>query len=78
MVMVSGINANEGKVQLDVWGLATAAAGTPGRLAVDVTRKPLIKMVWYGLWVVLAGGALSTFKRLRQSLRVDALPPAAR
>jgi cytochrome c-type biogenesis protein CcmF len=73
MVLVSGINANEGKVQIDVWGLAGEAATEPARLALDVTRKPLIKMVWYGLWVVLAGGLLSTFRRLTQSRRLDAL-----
>ena len=29
------------------------------KLSVDVTRKPLIQLVWYGLYVVLAGGVLA-------------------
>ena len=74
-VLVSGINANDGKVQLDVVGLPSQAAGQPARLAIDVTEKPLIQLVWYGLYVVLFGGALSTWKRLRQSRRLDGLSP---
>jgi cytochrome c-type biogenesis protein CcmF len=37
------------------------------RLSIDVTRKPLIKLVWYGFYVVLAGGLISTVFRLREA-----------
>jgi cytochrome c-type biogenesis protein CcmF len=67
-VMVSGINATTGKVLLDLGGLANAA-----RLSLDVTRKPLISLVWGGLYVVLAGGILSTINRLRQARKLDSL-----
>ncbi len=67
-VMVSGINATTGKVRLDLGGLANAA-----RLSLDVTRKPLISLVWGGLYVVLAGGILSTLNRLRQVRKLDSL-----
>ena len=67
-VMVSGINATTGKVLLDLGGLANAA-----RLSLDVTRKPLISLVWGGLYVVLAGGILSTVNRLRQVRKLDSL-----
>jgi cytochrome c-type biogenesis protein CcmF len=67
-VMVSGINATTGKVLLDLGGLANAA-----HLSLDVTRKPLISLVWGGLYVVLAGGILSTVNRLRQVRKLASL-----
>jgi cytochrome c biogenesis factor len=44
-----------------------------GRLALDVTSKPLISLVWGGLYVVLAGGILATVNRLRQARQLDTL-----
>jgi cytochrome c-type biogenesis protein CcmF len=67
-VMIEGINASNGKVLLDLGGVAN-----PGRLALDVTRKPLISLVWGGLYVVLAGGILATVNRLRQARLLDSL-----
>jgi len=61
-VYVSGLNATNGAVQLEVMGVAN-----PARLSVDVTRKPLINLVWYGLYVVLAGGAMAALQRLREA-----------
>ncbi len=43
----------------------------PARLSVDVTRKPLIQMVWFGLYIILGGGALATLHRFRQAKRID-------
>jgi cytochrome c-type biogenesis protein CcmF len=67
-VMVSGINATAGKVRLDLDGVAN-----PARLSLDVTRKPLISLVWGGLYVVLAGGILATVNRLRQARKLESL-----
>lgn len=61
-LFLSGINASTGQVQLEVDGRST-----PARLSVDVTRKPLIKLVWYGLYIVLAGGFMATLQRLREA-----------
>ena len=66
---MTGINPNAGKVQFDVAGVAVE--GKPAKLSIDVTRKPLIQLVWGGLYVILAGGALSTWKRFRGALAVD-------
>jgi cytochrome c-type biogenesis protein CcmF len=60
-VFVSGINATSGAVQLELTGIAN-----PSKLSVDVTRKPLIQMVWGGLYVILFGGILATAQRFRQ------------
>jgi cytochrome c-type biogenesis protein CcmF len=61
-VLVSGINAGTGAVQIETTGLANAA-----KLALDVTRKPLIQLVWGGLYVVLFGGILTLIQRFRQA-----------
>lgn len=61
-LFLSGINASTGKVEIQVEGLPNRA-----KLAIDVTHKPLINLVWYGLYVVLAGGLLATAQRWRDA-----------
>jgi cytochrome c-type biogenesis protein CcmF len=70
-VLVSGINAATGAVQLDLVGLTPQAEATPAKLAVDLTRKPLINLVWFGLYIVLGGGILATAQRLRESFLLE-------
>jgi cytochrome c-type biogenesis protein CcmF len=65
-VMVSGINAANGAVQLAVTGVAN-----PARLSIDVTEKPLIQLVWGGLYVVLIGGILALIQRARQARALE-------
>lgn len=60
-IFVSGINATNGAVQLDLTGVPN-----PAKLSIDVTKKPLIQLVWGGLYVVLFGGILATVQRLRE------------
>jgi cytochrome c-type biogenesis protein CcmF len=67
-VFVSGINASSGAVQLDVSGVAS-----PAKLSIDVTKKPLIQMVWGGLYVVLIGGVLTLIQRFRQMRMLEAI-----
>lgn len=67
-IFVAGINASEGAVQFQVTGISD-----PPKLSVDVTRKPLIQLVWFGLYIVLGGGAVATFSRLRQVQRREAV-----
>jgi cytochrome c biogenesis factor len=55
-------------VRLDLGG-----AANPSHLALDVTTKPLISLVWGGLYVVLAGGILAAVNRVRQVRQLDAL-----
>lgn len=75
-VTVSGINANEGKVELRIFGLGGVEV-EPARLSLDVTKKPLIQLVWFGLYVVLAGGLLSMTRRLKQARQFDEVAEAA-
>jgi cytochrome c-type biogenesis protein CcmF len=72
-VALTGINAAEGGVRLAFAGIGEGTSGAPAKLAVDVTEKPLIKLVWYGLIVVLLGGAGATFHRLRQAQMLDTI-----
>jgi len=72
---VGGINATAGAVHLLFDGVGKSA-GTPGRLSLDVTRKPLVGLVWWGIYVVLAGGILALVARARQVRKLDLLPPA--
>ncbi|HVG06957.1 MAG TPA: cytochrome c-type biogenesis CcmF C-terminal domain-containing protein [Thermoanaerobaculia bacterium] len=67
-IFVSGINASDGAVQFQVTGISN-----PAKLSIDVTRKPLIQLVWYGLYIVLLGGAVATFNRLWQVRRREAV-----
>jgi cytochrome c-type biogenesis protein CcmF len=71
-IFVSGINASDGQVRFEVTGVSN-----PARLSIDVTRKPLINLVWYGLYIVLLGGAIATTQRLRQAMKRDAIQPSA-
>jgi cytochrome c-type biogenesis protein CcmF len=71
-VFLTGINATDGSIQLVARGLTAASAGgIPPRLSLDVTKKPLINLVWYGLYVVLAGGGLAAVHRFRQARLLD-------
>ncbi len=69
---MTGINPGVGKVQIDVVGVETEPV--LAKLSLDVTRKPLINLVWYGLYVVLAGGLLATWQRFRGARQVDSMP----
>ena len=78
-VYVEGIDPAGGQVRLAVQGLPgmSGAAGRPPALSVDVTEKPLIQLVWIGLWVILMGGALAVVNRLRQAMQpASATDPA--
>jgi cytochrome c-type biogenesis protein CcmF len=78
-VAVAGINASAGNVRLAFRGLPgmPSDAGEPAILSVDVSRKPLIQLVWFGLYVILLGGVLSTVYRLRQALSGRTVPKPA-
>ncbi|HEX6900472.1 MAG TPA: cytochrome c-type biogenesis CcmF C-terminal domain-containing protein [Thermoanaerobaculia bacterium] len=60
-IVLSGINPEQRTVTLDLVGMAL-----PAKLSVDVTRKPLIQLVWGGLYIIFIGGLLSTVQRFRE------------
>jgi len=64
-VVVASINAAAGAVRLNLVGLGDDQGALP-KLSVDVTKKPLINLVWWGFFIVLAGGVLAIGHRIRQ------------
>jgi len=72
---VGGIDATSGAVELLFEGLGSET-GTPARLSLDVTRKPLVQLVWWGIYVVLIGGIFALVARARQVRQLEKLTPA--
>ncbi|MEM8964287.1 MAG: cytochrome c biogenesis protein CcsA, partial [Acidobacteriota bacterium] len=71
LIQMTRIEPTTGAVQLEIAGRTTSLEAPS--LSIDITRKPLIQLVWLGLYIVLAGGALSTVHRYRQARKVDAM-----
>ncbi len=71
VVTLASIDPSRGGARIEIGGLQTPVKGPT--LAIDVTRKPLIQLVWGGLFVVLFGGILSTVNRLRGAHQVDVI-----
>ena len=70
-IALTGITPRNGQIQLDIAGIQTDPI--PAKLSIDVTEKPLINLVWYGLYVVLIGGILATINRLRNARKLEEL-----
>jgi cytochrome c-type biogenesis protein CcmF len=68
-VRLTGVNASEGRIRIVFSGLpeqaAQAAQGEPMRLSLDVSTKPFIGLLWFGLVLLLAGGGLALLRRAR-------------
>lgn len=65
---IEGVSAAEGSLHLNVIGLANAfKPAVPESLSVDVTRKPLISLVWGGFYVMMFGALLAMIKRSREA-----------
>jgi len=76
-IRVESLSASAGMVKLRVDGpveFAGATAATPERVSVDVTIKPMINLVWFGLYLMVGGGLLALINRTRASLAAAALP----
>ncbi len=60
-VNITGIQADRGAVVLDIPGLTSDARGE--QLALEISRKPLITLVWVGTTFILIGGLIAYFRR---------------
>jgi len=68
------VSPNDGAAVLRLVGISKDPkdehqAATVESLSVDVTRKPLIALVWGGFYVMMAGGVLAFVKRARDARR---------
>jgi cytochrome c-type biogenesis protein CcmF len=73
-VSVLAVSPSDGSVVLRLRGVSKNPAdefqaATVESLSVDVTRKPLIALVWGGFYVMMAGGFLAFVKRSREARR---------
>jgi hypothetical protein len=71
---VEAVSPNDGAVVLWMRGIsknpaAEYQAATTESLSVDVTKKPLIVLVWAGFYVMMAGAFLAFLKRTREAHR---------
>ncbi|MGH9364560.1 MAG: cytochrome c biogenesis protein CcsA [Thermoanaerobaculia bacterium] len=71
---VVAVSPNDGAVVLWMKGVAKDPArefqpSTTESLSVEVTKKPLISLVWGGFYVLMAGAALAFVKRTREAHR---------
>ncbi|MDQ5871950.1 MAG: cytochrome c biogenesis protein CcsA [Acidobacteriota bacterium] len=71
---VVAVSPSDGTVALRLRGLSKdpateRQAATRESLSIEVTRKPLISLVWGGFYVLMAGGLLALLKRSRESAR---------
>ena len=72
---VLAVSPNDGAVELRLRGISRNpadeyAAATTEALSVEVTRKPLISLVWGGFYVMMAGALLAFIKRAREARQV--------
>jgi hypothetical protein len=73
-MQVLAVSPNDGAVVLKLRGVsrdpsAEHRAATTESLSVDVTRKPLIALVWGGFYVLMTGALIALVKRSREARR---------
>ena len=71
---VMAVSPSDGAVALRLRGISKDPAlehqaATRESLSLEVTRKPLISLVWAGFYVLMAGGILALVKRAREARR---------
>jgi cytochrome c-type biogenesis protein CcmF len=79
-ITLANVDPNAGTAQFELVPAAGAASAPPEVLAVEVSTKPLIGLVWVGMGMLLFGAALGIRRRLalHSEARVIAVPAAAR
>jgi cytochrome c biogenesis factor len=65
-VHIQSIDANEGKVLLAVHGGPADGEAPKSVLAVEVSEKPLISVLWIGCILLIVGMSLSWFDRIKR------------
>jgi hypothetical protein len=82
-ITLGTVNPNAGTAQIlieGVPGAGASGAASPEVLAVELSTKPLIGLVWVGMGILLFGAALGIVRRLTLQARgrTVAIPAAAR
>jgi cytochrome c-type biogenesis protein CcmF len=74
-VQIASVDPNTGRVALELPGMPRAAGGDI--LAVEVSTKPLINLVWVGAVIMLGSTLLSVVRRAGDLRRTSPTPPPA-
>ena len=82
-MQVLAVSPSDGAVMLRLRGISKDPAlehqaATRESLSLEVTRKPLISLVWGGFYVLMAGGLLALIKRAREARRAIEVPELSR
>ncbi|MEW6050969.1 MAG: cytochrome c biogenesis protein CcsA [Candidatus Zixiibacteriota bacterium] len=75
-VTIEQILADQGAVALSIPGLTDT--NTPDRLILDISRKPIINLVWTGAILILFGSLIVYVRRREEMVRTTALPVASK
>jgi len=83
LMRVMAVSPSDGAVALRLRGISKDPAmehqaATQESLSLEVTRKPLISLVWAGFYVMMSGGILALIKRTREARRAVILPEPSR
>jgi cytochrome c-type biogenesis protein CcmF len=83
VMQVLAVSPSDGAVALRLRGISKDPAlehqaATRESLSLEVTRKPLISLVWGGFYVLMAGGLLALIKRAREARRAIEVPELSR
>jgi hypothetical protein len=79
-ITLANVDPNSGTAQFSIEGLPGATDIPAEVLAVEVSTKPLIGLVWLGMGTLLFGAALGIRRRLalQASARAEPAPAPAR
>lgn len=66
-VQLESLDANEGKIALVVYGGEDEGNKPKDVLAIEVSEKPLISVLWFGSIILIGGVFLSLVERIKQS-----------
>ena len=68
-VSIVQIMADQGAVALDIPGLASDSK--PPKLILDITKKPLIILVWIGTTLILLGSLITIYRRRSELVAIE-------
>lgn len=72
-IVIQRIFADRKAIQVAVHGLETAMdekAPPRASLKVEISRKPMMTLLWFGLLLMVLGGFLATYRRLSRNLSI--------
>ena len=66
-IQLESLDASEGKIALAIYGSETVQEKPQDILAVEVSEKPFISILWFGSIILVGGVFISLLERIKQS-----------